>query len=68
MANSSDRTSSIMDLKFNRELYTADLEIYLQAAHPKSIEEIWLLERYLFWNERKVFRVAKVFRSLFGKT
>ena len=44
MANSSDRTSSIMDLKFNRELYTADLEIYLQAAHPKNIEEIWLLE------------------------
>ena len=39
MANSIDRTSSIMDLKFNHSLYTTDLKIYSQLAHLKKIDE-----------------------------
>ena len=40
-ANSTDRKSSIMDLKFNdqRELYTRDLKIYSRLANLKNIDE-----------------------------
>ena len=66
--NSTDRTSSIMDLKFNHELelYTTDLKIYSLLGYRKTLMNLASKKSEHYNCSGMKEKLLEVFRSSFG--